>query len=199
MKKLIFSFLLFFLAIVQSDVLFAQKKGIGYCGANTLPKTTVKPSNFDFTDRFGNTYQSSDLDIPISATQNTLIDQTANDCGCEDQSVNIPTGYFKIYFEDCIYGIQTGFNDPKLGVERKKVLCKIFANISKKIQQQTNPSNCIEKPIVNIQIIPSHLTKPDEYGGKTLANFSSPDVLGFASAEYENRTRCVRWVTLANY
>ena len=177
MKKLV----LFLFALAISNNVVAQLK----CGElEKLPDLSGRIINSPYSDAFGNKYEDIDLEIPLENSNGSP--HSVTDCGCK--SVGINTGYFNLVFEDCVFDIKTGFNDPLKGFNRKKATCTAFKNLSEKITQFKNPENCGIENKVNVQIISSHTEQGGNlYYGKVLAPLAN-DVGGSASPVFSSST-----------
>lgn len=134
-----------------------------YCGWYTRT-TPVDTPNVEFSDRFGNLYTRSELSIPtpVGSRGGTSFD------GCDCEALGISTGYFDLWFEDCIDD-PYGFSDTSpgitgsgltLGEERRKVACTVFAEIAQMVQL-ANQGGCNTDidPKVNIRFTDSNDTQ----------------------------------------
>jgi len=107
----------------------------------------------EIEDRFGNGYPLEYIRLPEIVTSSPRLPSFPS-CGCDE--FDISTGYFNIYFEDCIY-TETGFNDPVSGADRREVVCQVFSEIAELIALQTT-GTCEEEPQeVNVRILPSQI------------------------------------------
>lgn len=145
-----------------------------FCGISP-PMFNDSSLNLTIEDRFGNFYPLKYIEIPDLHSSFSTNQQAFSSCDCS--MPNIPTGYFRLFFEDCIF-TNSGFNDPILGAERRRVVCTVFSELSQLINLQ-NSNACTSFPqIVNIRIQPSEAVP-----GITPASLPS-NVGGVASAYY---------------
>ena len=137
-----------------------KEEQINFCGEyhKENPKD-AELQELKHRDRFGNRY--SDEEISIIESSETKEGRTGvrsssmssvTNCDCQ-ADFGINTNYFELYFEDCMIGTGTGFDDPTQGADRRRTVCQVYADLSNKIQQ-TTPS-CGTAAKVRVRIIPS--------------------------------------------
>lgn len=123
-----------------------------FCGWKTR-STPVDSSSVEFADRFGNLYTREEITISKDYSSQSNGEKSFSGCDCAEFGIN--PGYFDLWFEDCEY-TTTGFNDPVLGEDRRKVACQVFAEIAQTIEL-ASVGGCDYDPDrkVNIRFIPS--------------------------------------------
>ncbi len=146
---------------------------VPFCGV--LDSITFDSAlTLDIVDRFGNAYPIEYIKLPevVMGGGESRLDSVPG-CGCSE--FDISTGYFNIYFEDCIY-TESGFNDPVLGADRRRVVCQVFSEIADTIVLQTTGACDELVREVNVRILPSQVVP--ELG---LTTTLDSDVLGVAT------------------
>ncbi len=139
--------------------------------SGTLSAQSV--DTLDFFNRFADYYSINQLKIPVDSAY-LRANKGFTGCECSDLGTEFETGYFNIWFEDCEY-TSTGFNDPILGKDRRKVLCKVFGEVADMIQLQSG--GCGGYQVVNVRVRPSQAVPqagvnsplPDDKGGQASA------------------------------
>lgn len=117
----------------------------GLCGAFLPPTDTIGESEALFFDRFGNQYGLKSLE---KVTPN-------NDCGCEiftDEDIpGLSSSFFQLTFQDCVLSTGQGFDDQanNLGLSRRLIACKVFAELAGLIEPQVDPCTGAS-PMVNV-------------------------------------------------
>ena len=124
------------------------------CGAISPPPVDTTSPVIAY-DRFGNTYTINQISFvpPGGAGLAPTPTRAYDDCGCDDSNIGINTGYFDIWFEDCRFDTDEGFDDPTLGIDRRRVVCQVFAELANLIQ--VGNGGCGGEQTVNVQIVPS--------------------------------------------
>ncbi|MCB0587921.1 MAG: PKD domain-containing protein, partial [Phaeodactylibacter sp.] len=156
----------------------------------------IPPIGYDFFteakvhDRFGNIYDFAQIKIPISnynpssrLVNNGPIPPGFENCSCQDLGIN--TGNFNLWFEDCDLETGTGFDDPVVGQDRRRVMCTVFEYLSATILP--NPSQCSDSiPIVNVKVQPSDAITNNGYYGSNLPAMPSSRGAAASACYFDN-------------
>ncbi|MBX2926375.1 MAG: T9SS type A sorting domain-containing protein [Saprospiraceae bacterium] len=138
----------------------------GLCGSFLGENPEIDSTKTYYADRFGNIYEEEELLLP---------EELSNSCGCDEFDEDIPglsDSYFNLVFEDCVQNYDAGFNEQSddLGEERRRVACRVFANLSQIITPRSSPCEGDSIAKVNIQFLPyNHYRVVMWQNGPTLA------------------------------
>ncbi|GJM36482.1 MAG: hypothetical protein DHS20C18_54830 [Saprospiraceae bacterium] len=153
--------------MLTSATLSAQ--GTLSCGAWLIDTTTYDSEiEYPFSDRFGNKYLRSDL---------TLSRNPVTPCDCSEFSdtevPNLSQSIFDITFLDCVEGTGIGFNDFTNGEEYRRVMCKVYAELSQLVTQADDPCTGDDPPKVNISVLTSNGTEANMLPSNAFAGGSA--------------------------
>lgn len=154
-----------------------------FCGG--MDKTYTDSLGDDFYyDRFGNRYTGRELAMSSASSQGmkqagqaTYSTTAVSTCDCQTD-FGISTSYFELYFEDCMMGTGSGFDDPVFGADRRRTVCQVYSDLSQLIQQTSpNCGGAAEK--VRIRVMPSQAN--GYYGNGTALQPLPAGIAGVAS------------------
>lgn len=151
------------------------------CGVFLKPNpdsSSLALRQLTFSDRFGNLYTPAALKVPDLSGGG--MPEEFQGCGCQD--VGIDTGPFDLWYEDCLFETNEGFDHPVEGPIRRFEVCRVFAELAEIIQFQENPCGNGE-PIIQIRIMPSVAINEYFPGGEDLPEMF-PEILGQGGSYY---------------
>lgn len=167
----------------------------GLCGAFVKALPEIDSTKTYYADRFGNLYEQEELLLPENLNSG---------CGCaeftDEDITGLSASYFNLVFEDCVYNYNAGFNQQlgDLGIARRKVACRVFANLSQLIIQRASPCQGDDFSKVNIRFLP--------YNDSQVVSWQNGPVLAAASPVFESQNYsleggiidCLPWKILNN-
>jgi len=147
----------------------------GLCGAFVKALPEIDSTKTYYSDRFGNLYEQEELLLPENLNSG---------CGCDEfTNEDIPglsASHFNLVYEDCVNNYNAGFNQQSggLGIVRRKVACRVFADLSQIITQRSSPCEGDEDDKVNIRFLP--------YNDPQVVSWQNGPVLAAAAPLYDD-------------
>jgi hypothetical protein len=111
---------------------------LGACGSFARKNPVFDSTKVYYYDRFGNYYEEEELLLHEAGPA------AAGGCGCDEfddtEVPHLSESYYQLEFADCAVAPGTGFFDPVLGRDRRRVACRAFAYLAHLIKMQ--PDAC---------------------------------------------------------
>jgi hypothetical protein len=110
---------------------------LGACGSFARKNPVFDSTKVYYYDRFGNYYEEEELLLHEAEPA------AAGGCGCDEfddtEVPHLSESYYQLEFADCAVAPGTGFFDPVLGRDRRRVACRAFAYLAHLIKMQADP------------------------------------------------------------